>query len=379
MTFSKTIWLLYLSAFLLFVPLRTNAQELNQALREETVMIPGSGLTESEIEVTLYRPAGDGPFPVIIINHGRAPGKSRLQPRYRPALAAQEFVQRGYLVAVPMRQGFSRSGGAEISGGCNVFSNGIAQAKSVRRTLDWLATVPYADVSRNVVMGQSHGGLTTMAYGMEPNPGTKLLVNFAGGLRQEDCVAWESVLARAFGSYGEAAKLPSLWFYGDNDSFFSPPVWRDAYERYQAGGGKAELIAFGTFSGDAHSMFGSRAGLPIWRPVVLAAMTKVGLPTAVTGAVREVEDLKPPAASNFAKIDEVEKVPVRSAAAREGYETWLKNEGPKAFAVHPTKGSWASAWGGVRPLARALANCEKFAGSPCLLYAVDESVVWKTE
>jgi dienelactone hydrolase len=355
------------------------AQDLDTALREEVVMVPSTGFTESELEVTLYRPPGDGPFPVVLINHGRAPGNARMQPRSRPALAAREFVSRGYLVAVPMRQGFSRSGGNEISGGCNVQSNGVQQAKSVRRTLDWLGQQAYADVSRNVVMGQSHGGLTTLAYGMDPHPGTKLFVNFAGGLRQEGCTGWQSNLTRAIGSYGETTKLPSLWFYGDNDSYFPPEVWKEAFERYQKAGGHAELVAFGNFGNDAHAMFGSRAGLPIWQPKVMAVLAQAGLPTQVIHEMKLLADVAPPPVTGFAKPDELDKVPLRSDAAREGYQKWLQAESPKAFVIHPVKRAWSWATGGVRPNARALANCERLAGSPCEFYAVDDAVVWKAE
>ena len=96
-------------------------------------------------------------------------------------------------------------------------------------------------------------------------------------------------------------------------------------------------------------------------------------------AIAEPADLPAPAASGFAAIDALDRLPVRSDRAREGYSAWLSAESPKAFAVHPTKGSWASAWGGARPIARALANCEKFAQDPCKLYAVDDTVVWSPE
>ena len=353
------------------------AQELDASLREEVVMVPGTGFTESELEVTLYRPAGDGPFPVVVMNHGRAPGDARFQPRWRPAMAAGAFVARGYLVAVPMRQGFSRSGGSEITGGCNVQSNGVQQAQSVRRTLDWLGQQPFADVSRNVVMGQSHGGLTTLAYGTDPHPGTKLLVNFAGGLRQEGCTGWQSNLTRGIGVYGETTKLPSLWFYGDNDSYFPPEVWKDAFDRYQKAGGRAELVAFGNFGSDAHSMFGSRAGAPIWRPKVLAAFERLGLPTQVVNEIKVAADLSAPQPSGFAKINDFDKLPLSSDAAREGYQKWLNSESPRAFVIHPVKRSWSWATGGVRPYARAMASCERLAGSPCEFYAVDDTVVWK--
>ena len=359
------------------VPAR--AQDLDARLGEAVLMLPASGFTEPELEVTVYRPPGDGPFPVLVINHGRASGNAKLQPRYRPSLAAREFVQRGWVVVVPMRQGFSQSGGSEISAGCNVHSNGLQQARSVRRTLDWLGSQPWADVSRNVVLGQSHGGLTTLAYGTAPHPGTRLLVNFAGGLRQESCTAWQQNLVRAIGDYGAETRLPSLWFYGDNDSYFPPFVWRGAHERYTQAGGRADLVAFGNFGSDAHSLFGSRAGVPIWLPKVLAALDTAGLPTQLVHAMPVAPDLPVPPASGFAAVTDLDRVPLRTDRARAGYQAWLAAESPRAFAIHPTQGSWASAWGGERPIARALANCERFAKAPCRLYAVDDAVVWATD
>ena len=355
------------------------AQSLDSSLGESVVMVPSGGLTEPALELTLFKPPGDGPFPVVLINHGRASGLASLQPRYRPLLAAREFLRRGYLVAAPMRQGFSKSGGNEIQGGCNVHSNGLQQARSVRRTLDWLASQPFADVSRNAVLGQSHGGLTTLAYGTDPHAGTRLLVNFAGGLRQEGCLGWQNNLIKAIGDYGGATRLPSIWFYGDNDSYFAPAIWQGGFERYSQAGGRAELVAFGNFGGDAHAMFGSRAGLPIWLPRVMAALAAVDLPVAVVNPLPEPSDLAAPPASGFAKVDDIDKVPLRNERARDGYRSWLAAEGPKAFAVHPTLGNWGSSWGGNRANARALANCERNAGQPCKLYAIDDNVVWVAE
>lgn len=355
------------------------AQDLDSRLREQVLQVPAAGFTAPELEVTVYRPPGDGPHPVVVINHGRAPGPSKLQPRYRPVLAAREFVQRGWAVVVPMRQGFAGSGGGEISGGCNVRSNGEQQAVSVRRTLDWLATQPWADLSRHIVLGQSAGGLTTLAYGTAPHPATKLLVNFAGGLRQEGCLGWQRNLVAAYADYGAATRLPSLWFYGDNDSFFAPEVWREGHRRYVAAGGAAELVAFGAFGSDAHALFGSRAGLAVWVPPLMARLDALGLPTAVLHRFDGPADIPAPPASGFARVDEAERVPLRSERAREGYARWLAAEAPKAFAVQPDTGAWGSAWGGERPNARALANCARHArGQACKLYAVDDTVVWTT-
>ena len=214
----KLLKIIFILAIFIF---EAESQTIDANLREKVDVIPSVGFTQLELEVTTFMPAGDGPFPIVVINHGRSSGDARFQERYRPILAVREFISRGYAVVVPMRHGFSKSGGNEISGGCNVYSNGLQQAISVKRAVHWASSKGWAHASRIVVMGQSHGGLTTLAYGVDPDPGVKLLVNFAGGLKQPNCTGWEGVLVRAFADYGEKTKLPSIWFYGDNDSFFS--------------------------------------------------------------------------------------------------------------------------------------------------------------
>lgn len=261
-------------------PPAANAQELNASIHETVVMVPKKGgIFTIELETTIYKPEGMGPFPVVVINHGKAPGDSKFQSRYRVGGTARYFMQRGYVVVAPMRQGFSKSSGSYIGGGCNVESNGIAQAEDVKEVLDYITAQPYADKNQLLVMGQSHGGWTTLAFGTLNYPGVKGLVNFAGGLRQESCPGWESGLARAAGHYGAATKLPSLWFYGDNDSYFSTNTYAEIFKRYNAEGNKARLVAFGVYGSDAHAMFGPTEGQRIWQPEVSRFLEQVGLPS----------------------------------------------------------------------------------------------------
>jgi dienelactone hydrolase len=256
------------------------AQTLNASLNEQVVMVPKkTGFFPIELETTIYKPDGEGPFPIVVINHGKANGDPRFQARARYGMAARYFMLRGYVVAVPMRRGFSKSTGSYIGGGCNVESNGIAQAEDVKDVLDYLSVQPYADKNRILVVGQSHGGWTTLAFGTLNYSGVKGLVNFAGGLRQDGCAGWESTLARAAGGYGEATRLPSLWFYGDNDSYFSVSTYSDMFKRYTAAGAPARLVAFGTFGSDSHAMFGAQDGLRIWQPEISKFLDEVGLPS----------------------------------------------------------------------------------------------------
>ena len=285
--------ILALLAVLLLAAAGTRAQapEAGASIHEEVVMVPKKGaLFTFELETTLFRPEGDGPFPVVVINHGKAAGDPRFQNRYRPVAVARWFLARGYAVVVPMRQGFSKSGGSYIGAGCNVESNGRVQAEDVKAVLDHITAQPWADRERLLVMGQSHGGWTTLAFGTLQYPGVRGLVNFAGGLRQDGCTSWKHGLIGAAGGYGREVKLPTLWFYGDNDSYFDPFTFRGMHEKFTAAGGRAELVAFGHFGSDAHSMFGSRAGASIWQPELTRFLAAVGLPHEVVGGAPPRKD-----------------------------------------------------------------------------------------
>ena len=166
-TFAQIKNLLLFVGFALSAQVLAQPVELNASLNETVVQIPKPGLFTVELETTIYKPDGAGPFPVALINHGKAFGDPRFQSRYRPGLAARYFLQRGYAVVVPMRQGFSKSGGSYIGGGCNVQSNGQVQASDVKAVLDHVTQQTWADKERMVVLGQSHGGWTTLAFGAQ--------------------------------------------------------------------------------------------------------------------------------------------------------------------------------------------------------------------
>ncbi|MEO6018419.1 MAG: CocE/NonD family hydrolase [Polaromonas sp.] len=377
------IRLLLLAGLCAILARQVHAQEpeLNTALNESVIFVSKKGVIGStELETTLYKPDGPGPFPVVVINHGKADGNPQFQSRYRPAIAARYFLQRGYVVVVPMRQGFSKSSGGYIGGGCNVESNGRAQAEDVKAVLDYTLTQPYADKSRVLVVGQSHGGWTTLAFGALNYPGVKGLINFAGGLRQEGCAGWQGGLARGAAAYAVDTGVPSLWFYGDNDSYFSPSTWREMAERYNGGGNKARVVAFGAFGSDSHSLFGSSKGAPIWQPEVTRFLESIGLPSQPLPAFARFaipQKAATPPKTNFAAIDEEPKLPFLSVAGRAGYREFLAKEIPRAFAAGPA-GGWAWAEGSDDAMKRALDRCNRNAKEPCKLYAVDNDVVWTT-
>ncbi len=257
------------------------APKLDAALNEQIVMVPvGSGLFSGKLETTIFKPAGDGPFPLLIMNHGKAPGNAHSQSRARYLVISREFFKRGYAVIIPMRKGFSQSSGTYDPAGCDLAANGRTQANDVQSTLEYVLKQPWADKNRILIAGQSHGGLTTMAFGTRNFPGLKGLINFAGGLRLDKC-QWQSSLVDAFADYGAHTKVPSIWFYGANDSRFNPELASKMYAAYTAAGGHATLIAYGPFKNDSHGMSSSKDGVQIWWPETEKFLQAIDMPTKI--------------------------------------------------------------------------------------------------
>lgn len=353
------------------------AAPLATALNEQVVMVPaGARALGVELETTIFKPPGEGPFPLLIMNHGKALGNPRNQNRDRFIVISREFVKRGYAVVIPMRKGFSKSSGEYVDPGCNMTAHGETQAADLQSTLEYLRKQSWADNEHIVVAGQSYGGLTALAFGAHPEPGVKGLINFAGGLKMHggDC-RWQQSLVQAFATFGAHTTLPSLWFYGENDQHFGPELAARLYDAYVQAGGHAKLVAFGPFKKDAHGMSGSHDGVRIWWPETEKFLKQVGMPTETVYALND--EIKVPKVE-YAALDNVDAIPYLRGNAREQYKTFLGKSYPRAFAVSPT-GAWSWAEDGDDPAAQALADCQKNSSQPCQLYAVDNHVVWSDE
>jgi dienelactone hydrolase len=326
------------------------------------------------LETTIFKPAGIGPFPVLILNHGKSLGNPHLQERARFLVISKEFVKRGYAVIIPMRTGFAKSTGDYVEEECNMTENGNIQAHDLQSVLDYTLKQYWADKNNILIAGQSYGGLTTMAFGTRNYPGVKGLINFAGGLKTSgtDC-NWQESLVEAFSNYGRSTHVPSIWFYGANDSYFYPALAARMHEAYVNSGGDAKLVAYGPFKKDAHGMSSSRDGVKIWWPEVEAFLQRIGLPT------KEIYSLPPEMRApktDYASIGDINAVPYLAKRGRDEYRNFLTKSLPRAFALSAT-GAWSWAEDGDDPEESALANCNKISrGESCRLYAVDNDVVW---
>ena len=82
-------------------------------------------------------------------------------------------------------------------------------------------------------------------------------------------------------------------------------------------------------------------------------------------------------ASGYAQLGDISKVPLSTAAGIENYKKFLTSNSPKAFAVSNAKQVWAWNADNLNANELALQRCEDRAKQACVLYAVDEMVVFK--
>jgi dienelactone hydrolase len=356
------------------------AEALDTRLHEQVLMVSvGSWWSGATLQVTFFHPPGAGPFPLAVINHGKAPGSPREAPRNRSIYATRYFLSRGYAVALPMLRGFAGSGGNSWIEGCDAAQEGLEQARDIADVIQALGRRAdlgaRLDPGRVVVVGQSLGGWYTLAVGALRPPGVRGLVNFAGARNSSRCADWPDELARDAGRLGARTRVPSLWIYGDNDQVIPPPVWHAMFAGYTAAGAPAQLVDVGRFMNDSHALLGRVEGLPLWAPPMDAFLQGLGLPSRVL----HPEMLPPayPAPTHYADVGDVKAVPLVDDQGRDGYRRFLHEAMPRVFLI-ADNGSFISTSGGEDPLGRAQAACRRYA-LHCRPYAVDDQVVWPAE
>jgi dienelactone hydrolase len=240
----------------------------NPVVREEVIMIPYDWAWE--LEVTVLKPDGAGPFPLVVINHGKDGVPAREQHRYRPMRAAQEFLKHGFLVVMPMRAGFSKSDGAYKQRGCDLLKDAVTQAKSIEMTIQFFSKESYVDASRILLVGHSYGGLVSVAYGSAyQNAGVKGIINFSGGLKNLSgpCI-WDVSLLKAFSEFGKKSRTPNLWIYATNDELFPATLANNLSDVYRHSGGPLRSVLIDSFGGEGHRLFDDSRGVRLWSQYV---------------------------------------------------------------------------------------------------------------
>jgi dienelactone hydrolase len=239
------------------------------------------------LEVVFDKPLGDGPFPLLVVNHGST-GRGNnpalfTQTFFNPTFA-EMFVKRGYMVAFPQRRGRGKSEGL-YDEGFNVDRNqGYAcdPKQSLpgadRALIDIDAAVEVLrqrpDVARQPILmaGISRGGILSIAYaGMHPDE-VAGVINFVGGWMGEGCGNASEINGTLF-KRGGMFPHPTLWLYGNHDPFYSLDHSRANFAAFQAAGGKGSFFDFEVPGGNGHRVMFSP---PLWTSHVESYLNSIG-------------------------------------------------------------------------------------------------------
>ena len=370
------------------VQIDTRAQErlhldVNEAIVKVEISVKDRNGKEykAAIPVTTFKPGGPGPFPLVVINHGRGFSREIREKliRVRFESAARFFVRKGFAVAVPTRLGNGDQielGDPEWMPSCRnpQFASIVKPAiDQVIAVAEFMQRQTHIDRSQLVVTGVSVGGLISVAMSAGPPSGMVAAINFSGGhggdpkgSPGEPCQAEQ--LTQLMRQYGNAAAKgtppPMLWIYGENDQYFNPRNSRTWHAAYVEAGGRAEFRLLPPFGEDGHEIFAK--GSDVWQPIVEAFLVSQGFDTP--GAIKR------PTATRFARLDDVDALPYATPLSKANYRRFRGLPKPKAFAIGETfYHGYAS---GDDALSRAIAACQRETGKSCRLYAVDDDVVW---
>src|SRR5207244_2585188 len=108
----------------------------------------------------------DGPFPLIVYNHGSREGRERTEQPF--AFVGRLLTSAGYAVLVPERRGYGKSDGEVFrqevgrDTGGRFIERLQAESGDVLASLEYLKTVPWVDTSRIGIMGWSLGGIVSV-------------------------------------------------------------------------------------------------------------------------------------------------------------------------------------------------------------------------
>jgi dienelactone hydrolase len=166
-----------------------------------SLMIDGS---PTDVVTHIYKPKSPSAtdFPLVIFSHGRNYNPNPLNPSdistpINPEVA-NWWLQKGFALVAPLRPGYGETGGfdreshflywqgssciTEPKGINPLYGRAALKAREVvLATLTWAQTQPWVKRDRIVLVGQSVGGMTTIATAAVNPEGVIAGINFAGG------------------------------------------------------------------------------------------------------------------------------------------------------------------------------------------------------
>lgn len=219
----------------------------------------------------LFLPEGEGPFPVVLFNHGSAP---KMINSMASAAIAPNFIEKGWAFFMPYRrgQGLSEDQGTYIMEEIRdakwfLFESPEEKLVELHKkdhlddqlaALEWLRTQPFVDKTRIATVGNSFGGIQVM-LGMAR-------ADYCAGVNASGAAqSWadSKELRELLRSAATVARAPIFFFQAENDYDLSPS--RELSSVMEQAGKKAKIQIypkFGSSKNDGHSL--PYRGVAVW-------------------------------------------------------------------------------------------------------------------
>jgi dienelactone hydrolase len=261
------------------------------------IFLKGAGMLGGNVAMVthLYKPQGDGPFPVVVFSHGRGLEiNDRVNLKYPVPVGHGNFwLRKGFAVVAPVRSGYGQSEGMDREDAGSNWRRGRCTGEpdylylanvageAVFATLDWVNSQPWANKENILLVGASVGGLTSAGIAAKGPPGVVGYINFVGGAggspRESPGKSCKpEYLTKVFAEFGKTTRVPSLWLYAENDLYWGPEAPKEWHKAFSAGGSKTTFIMTPPVPGteDGHRLL--RVGGRLWSPHVNAFIREFG-------------------------------------------------------------------------------------------------------
>jgi len=194
-------------------------------------------LSSGILHAQLYKPDGDGPFPVVIALHGcggLAGHSEPVQPRYRDW--AEQLLRGGKAVLLP-----DSYGSRELGPQCRTKERQVRARRErvadIMASRQWLVQQPWAARDRISLLGWANGA-SALLWAVRPQlsshhvePDFRSAIAFYPDCRISSGLGW-------------SARVPTLLLIGAKDDVSSPPACRQMVDGARGRSALARIVVY---------------------------------------------------------------------------------------------------------------------------------------